>query len=421
MMNENHNDTGLYEILHFTPKTTPKIQANIDNAYTQIQNHTVVQRSRKCIRTVYYLSIAATLILILGFIGFSNPVLADKIPFIGKIFQAVEKNVDYPGNFSEHAVPIITPDVPPVSDFAADEYSQNTGDVTNGYSQSADGITNGYSQSAGGITITLSEASYTEMALYFSLELYSEEGFPEDFNRVQNMKDYTLPYDMLYMQCSQNFECSDPDLSSAEGLLTPYYIQGNYSDAHTFLGIVRIDLETIRKVLEIDALPTEFTYSFTIQQFWGSLNEYKEVPLTFDDTGETIIMQQPVKKYYDGPWSFKIPVSLYQTDTQSVEIMQANEDGIGISTVTKTRYEIKADIILPENVDPVDYIIAITDADGKILDSQGTMAEIYSVYGRNTDTVHIYVVDYYTFMDECKAENAYLLPEKALFQTTVEW
>lgn len=98
-----------------------------------------------------------------------------------------------------------------------------------------------------------------------------------------------------------------------------------------------------------------------------------------------------------------------------------NADGIGISRVTKTPYEIKADIILLADADPFDYIVAITDADGKILDSQGQIAEIYSVYGRNTDTVHIYVVDYDTYMDECKAENAYLLPGKALFQTTVEW
>ena len=33
--------------------------------------------------------------------------------------------------------------------------------------------------------------------------------------------------------------------------------------------------------------------------------------------------------------------------------------------------------------------------------------------------VHIYVCDYVTYMDECKAENYRNLPKKALYQTTV--
>ena len=110
-----------------------------------------------------------------------------------------------------------------------------------------------------------------------------------------------------------------------------------------------------------------------------------------------------------------------QSSTQTKELMQTNDDGIGIANVIKTPYEIMAELILPKHADPFDYIIAITDADGKLLDSQGENAEVYSVYNRNTDTVHIYIVDYDTFMDECKGDNAGRLPEKALFQTTVKW
>lgn len=262
------------------------------------------------------------------------------------------------------------------------------------------------------------------------MEIDCEEGFPEDFNWVKNMEDYILSYDSLSMTSTQQFDFSqaDPTLyntdilscTEAEGLPTPYSIEGNYADSHTFLGVIRVDLETIRQILGVDTLSPQFTYSFTIQKFWHDLNETKEVTATSED-GETITLLENVKKYYDGPWSFTIPVSMNQADTQTKELMQANADGIGIASVTKTPYEIKADILLPTGVEPFDYVVAITDADGKILDSQGGISEIYSVYGRNTDTVHIYVVDYNTYMDECKAENAYLLPEKALFQTTVEW
>lgn len=399
-MKKEHIDCELYEILHFTPEATPDIQDKINAAYEQILN-SAAPMAGKGKKKRPYLYAAAALILAFGFWGFSNPALAGKIPFIGRIFQLVETNIGYPGNFSEHSVPITPPET---------ELEESDADAED-------------------ITITLSEASYTEMALYFSLELYSKEGFPEDFNKVKNMEGYILPYDFLYIQCSQSFDFSQADsslydtdnltCSPEEGMPVPYLIEGNYMDSHTFLGVVRVDLEDIRNVLEVDALPPEFTYSFTLHKFWGTLKDGEAVDLTDPESGETVTIMVPLKKYYDGPWNFTVPVSIDTNNTQTIDIMQTNADGIGISKVTKTPYEMKADIILPDGADPIDYIIAITDADGKLLDSQGNNAEIYSVYGRKTDTVYIYVVDYFTFMDECKADNAYLLPEKALFQTTV--
>ena len=169
------------------------------------------------------------------------------------------------------------------------------------------------------------------------------------------------------------------------------------------------------------SLPPEFTYSFTLQKFWHDLNETASVIETETADGYPVTIYEPEKKVYEGPWEYTIPVSMNQSSTQTKELMQTNDDGIGIANVIKTPYEIMAELILPKHADPFDYIIAITDADGKLLDSQGENAEVYSVYNRNTDTVHIYIVDYDTFMDECKGDNAGRLPEKALFQTTVKW
>ena len=430
-MKKEHRDSDLYEILHFTPEVTSEIEHSMDSAYEQIRRDSAKTRKKtnmspKKKRTLVYMGIAAAFLFAFGFWGFSNPVLAGKIPFLGRIFRLVESDIGYSGNYSENAIPLTDPD-PENTD---NDTSKENPDTEGSYSDDTSSDNSAYSQTVNGVTVTLSEASYSELALYFSVEIYCEDGFPEDFNWVRNWDEYILSYDFLYMTSSQQFDFSqaDPALyntdslscTEEEGLPTPYNIEGNYADSHTFLGVIRIDLETIRQIMGADALPPEFTYSFTIQKFWHDMNETKEVTVTSED-GETITLMNRVKKYYDGPWNFTIPVSMEQTNTQIKELMQTNADGIGISRVTKTPYEIKADIILPADADPFDYIVAITDADGKILDSQGQIAEIYSVYGRNTDTVHIYVVDYDTYMDECKAENAYLLPEKSLFQTTVEW
>lgn len=433
-MKKEHRDSDLYEILHFTPEVTPEIKRGMDAAYAQIQavNPKMRKNTKKMIkpnrknRKFFYMGLAAALLLAFGFWGFSNPVLAGKIPFLGRIFRLVENDIGYSGNYSENAVPLADPDAEVSKDDASND---QTAPEASGSDASAS-TGSAYSQTVNGVTVTLSEASYSELALYFSVEIDCEEGFPEDFNWVKNWDEYILSYDVLYMTSSQQFDFSqaDPALYDTaalsctveEGLPTPYMIEGNYVDSHTFLGVIRIDLDALQRVSDIKSLPPEFTYSFTIQKFWHDLNETKEVTVT-SEGGETTTLLNRAQKYYDGPWSFTIPVSMNPADTQTKMLMQTNADGIGIASVTKTPYEIKADILLPAGVEPFDYVIAITDADGKILDSQGVTAEIYSVYGRNTDTVHIYVVDYDTYMDECKAENAYRLPEKALFQTTVEW
>lgn len=443
MMGKKHNDSDLYEILHFTPKISSEVQDKIDTAYEQIRNADVCHDSasaakkipgafeKRRLRKGISLGFAAAFVLTLAFLGFSNPALAGKIPFIGRIFKLVETDIGYQGNYSEHSVPV----TPSESDTAVSQ-SGSTKTYTSKERNAAKAISedaspDDFSQTSENVTITFSEASYTEMALYFSLEIYSEEGFPEDFNRVKNMDGYILSYDVLNMHSRQSFDFSMTNSagdensialsSEEEGFPAPYSIEGIYIDTHTFLGVIRVDMEEVRRILDVDSLPPEFIYTLTIDRFWGRLNETEDVTASNSETGETMVIPQPIKKYYEGPWSFTIPVSLNETETLTKELMDTNETGFGIATVVKTPYEIKADPILPDNVDSFDYIVVITDADGNILDSQGQTADIYSVYGRNTDTVYIYVLDYMTYMDECKYENASLLPEKALYQTTVTW
>ncbi len=419
-MKKEHIDDELYDILHFTPEVTPETQNKIETVYEQIRRQSA-PLSKKAKKKRPYLYFAAALIFAFGIWGFSNPAFAGKIPFIGRIFLIVEDNIGYSGNFSEKAVPITSPETAAESSLETDK---NANDDTNTETSEKDTTT--YSQTVGDVTITLSEVNCTELALYLSLELYSEEGFPEDFSKLKNMEGYILSYDFLYFSCSHSFDFSqaDPDLYNT-GIFsseqencppTPYMIEGNYADSHTFLGVIRIDLENpYESESYMGALPPEFNYTFTITRFWNDTNETKDVTL---DSGEVI--KQRVKKYYEGPWTFTIPISPNLNDTQRKEIMETNTDGIGISTVTKTPYEIKADILLPEGTESYEYVVVITDADDKLLDYQGQYVGIYSVYGRNTDTVHIYVVDDETFMDTT-GKDSYPWSETAVFQTTVQW
>lgn len=109
-MKKEHIDTELYDILHFTPVISSEVQNGIEDAYEQIRTNAVHIRKKRTKRVGFYLGFAAAVIVLLGFVGFSNPVLAGKIPFIGRIFRLVEEKIGYPGDFSEHSVPLANPE-----------------------------------------------------------------------------------------------------------------------------------------------------------------------------------------------------------------------------------------------------------------------------------------------------------------------
>ena len=412
-MSKSHIDSELYEILHFTPESSSEVQDKVNNAYEQIRNGKIQVYKKKKIHKFLYPGVAAAVIVLLGFLGFSNPALAGKIPFIGRIFRTIENNVGYSGNYSDYAAKITAPENSAENN---DDSQTNINTDNNSEDKTkSDSDANVYSQTSGDITITLSEVVCTDMSLYISLEIYNEEEFPEVLNRLKNMDTYTLTYNFLYMVCSDYFDF-EKDTDSNFG---PEMIEGDYVDSHTFLGIIRVDMDWVRSTAGLDVLPDEFIYSINISRIWGLLDEPEEGEITDPITGETKTIVSRHKRY-NGEWDFTIPITIDRSGTQVQEIMETNEDGLGISKVTRTRYEIQAEVIVPEGKDVGDYSVIITDADGNTLESQGVIAEVYSLYGRNTDTVHIYVMD---GMDgfEYMGDKAYLLPEKALFQTTVTW
>ena len=168
------------------------------------------------------------------------------------------------------------------------------------------------------------------------------------------------------------------------------------------------------------AFPAEFIYYLEISDIYADLLQYEETYATDPETHEQVALSEPLKKHYKGKWNFAIPVSMNKGSVQTVNINRKNENGVGIGSVEKTNFEIKAELLLPEDAQPYDYIVAICDADGKRLESQGDNAEVFSTYGRNTQTVYVYVCDYIKYMDELKGDDR-KLAENALFETEVHF
>ncbi|MDE5939383.1 MAG: DUF4179 domain-containing protein [Lachnospiraceae bacterium] len=367
-----------------------------------------------------------------GILLISEPSFAAKLPLIGRIFSMVQEKVSYKGDFSE----------------GSKVYVEDTSSTDKNMTQSSYQTTvpekdesNPLVQTSNGITVTVSEANCSAQALYLALCIENEEAFPADFIKTKNMDGYILDYDMLYL--TTNTYYSVPGLTKADrppesGYPTPYYIEGEFVDDHTFTGIIRVsldedlscsghavnastaqtDAELIREGT-VSQLPEEFTYYLEISDIYADLMQYEEVKLT-DPDGNEVTIQDAIRKHYKGTWNFAIDVTMNKEGVQVVEINKTNDDGVGIASVEKTDFEIKAGLILPEGAPIYDYVVVVCDADGKRLDSQGDNAEVYSTYGRNTDTVYVYVCDYIKYMDELKGDDK-KIAEGALFGIKVDF
>ncbi|MCI9398146.1 MAG: hypothetical protein HFI55_14840 [Lachnospiraceae bacterium] len=393
------------------------------------------QRRKLCRRrTAFRYSAAAAGILAAlcaGMLLASNPVLAAKLPLIGRIFSLVQEKVSYKGRFSDDAEIYIkdgSSETPSGSEkHAAPSKSDNmAGKQTE----------NLLVQTSGGLTVTVSETNCSAQALYLALCIENEEAFPADFIKTKNMDGYLPDYDSLSLETNSYYNVpglTKKDRPAGGGYPTPYYIEGQFVDDHTFTGIIRVSLDedlrssaaagtdtTLSSDKKNTALPAEFMYYLEISDIYADLLQYEETYATDPETHEQVALSEPLKKHYKGKWNFAIPVSMNKGDAQTVNINRKNENGVGIGSVEKTNFEIKAELLLPENAQPYDYIVAICDADGKRLESQGDNSEVFSTYGRDTQTVYVYVCDYIKYMDELKGDDR-KLAENALFETEVHF
>lgn len=397
------------------------------------------QRKRfHLLKTVRRSAAAAALLIALctGVLCVSNPALAAKLPLVGRIFSLVQEKVSYKGDFSDGATKYETaPDPESRPKSGADMPDAN---ASHGGKQAGSPLV----QTSGGLTVTVSEANCSAEALYLALCIENEESFPADFIKTKNMDGYVLDYDILSMETNSYYDV--PGLTRKErpagsGYPTPYYIEGEFEDDHTFTGIIRVSLDEDlqcsgrainRSTAQTDAeliwedkveqLPQQFTYYLEISDIYAELLQYEEEQATDPETGETVTLPEPLKKHYTGTWNFAIPVTMDADGKQVVRVDQTNENGVGIASVEKTDFEIKAELLLPENASAFDYVVVICDADGKRLDTQGDNAEVYSTYGRNTDTVYVYVCDYMKYMDELKGSDQ-KIAKGALFTAKVDF
>lgn len=349
--------------------------------------------------------LAASFALMIVFCA-ANPVMAAKLPIIGSFFKDVEEKVSYKGDYSSRSEKLIP-------------------EETEGAVESTE-ADSPYVQTDNGVTVSLGEIYCNDMALYIGIQIQTGEPLSKEFiEESMGQWDYST-IEIHSAAMADMTESGGPVLNSLG--LSPYYIEGSFEDDRTFTGIIRIGAEDFVENLtpEYDGeisvenwdehfrrtgIPDKFQYQLNIDKIFDSYTWTGD----YDHPGEDI--QNP--ECIEGNWNFTLDIQKDNSECMVKEFNARDENGFGISKITKTPYEIQAEAILPEGESIADYFVAIRDAQGKPLESQGDNAEVYSIYNRDVSKVTVYICDYETYMNECKAENWENLPDKAVYSKEV--
>ncbi len=320
-------------------------------------------------------------------VGVANPALAAKIPLIGGIFRSVEEKVSYPGDYSRHAEPL-APDA---------RQEAGTKDIP-------------YEQESGGVTVTVSEYYADSVSLYLAVKIEPKNGFPEEMMR--ETKADTQEYRSLQLESRAVMDLSAAGLGKisfepAMGCRAVDLVEGNFVNDHCFEGIVRIALEDVKgcdengDMVEISQLPEHFIYDLRINGIY----------VTRSVTDEVIKLE--------GDWAFSLDVTPDDSETVVKEVGLVGECGVGIASVTKSRYDLFAKLILPEDAEEGDYTVVVTDEKGNLLQGRYGYGDIYNVYQKDIGKVTVAVCDYLTWADH-RSDAAYLLSH-ALLKTEVDF
>lgn len=356
--------------------------------------------------------LAAALILLMG-----TTVLAAEIVIKGNIFGLLGGKYKYPG-------------LDQVDKQVLQEEEEPAPEDGNGDTEPAKDAQRGenpYEITQGGLTITLSEAYATNQALFIGVCVKSEEEFPEIVTDSQGAKELVLRTAETYSFRPDTYR----SLRMAEGELT---------DAHTFIGIVRIDYDSINVdsraydelVREAEANNQEAPE--VTQETWDQYFSRYEIPeafsldLTIEEVCAYTINRDGAGKerLEEGVWEYSLELSQDTGNSRVIEVNETNEQGIGIRQVTLSRVEVSVEDICPAG--QLTFVVAL-DADGEKLTVAGTNANQFVVQNRDIGTLYLYVCDYDEYMDEIKGYQfgsedgktfREVLEERALFKTAVK-
>lgn len=439
MMTLNDSEKNFQEKLQKDTEIPVIVHERINQAYRLIENNTAVQK--KAPKDPYHwmkiggrIAGGAAAVLLIAFVFYmTDPVMAKNIPVVGGLFETLQNNVSFFGDFADHATTLEAVDGVETEENSQDSTAANAADTA-------------YTKTADGLTITCSEVFANSQAVYMTMQFKSDTPFPQTETRAES----GTPIIDLDMTGGVDFNPdADPSIDGQ--------VEGQFLDDNTYACIFRYDLAQVAKdyteynekydemtqqVLDEMGI-TDADLSDETDEGYALLEEYVdkiserggeyrnyikniEIPDTFNlhlDISAVKGMEADYQwseddfaKYgtdagyykYEGDWSFDIPVTVDDSQTEVMELNDINDAGIGLRSVIRTPYELTVNELYEEGSNSDCFMVAL-DANGNKLpynDSVGN-CNIFAIQDRDISTVDIYILDYIQYMDELKGEDNY--------------
>ena len=294
-------------------------------------------------RFLYRIAALIGIIILSGSLVISNtsvlPVLAEKSSFFKKIFEKVQGESQYSGDYDKNAV-------------------------------QTDGIT---SETTEDLRFEFSEVVCTSQSMTYSIQITSKKGFPEEaMKKSTNESDSEGKWMYLVGTQSADFLKDTIEEENPDNIVS---IKGHYEDEHTFIGTMRVDFNYYP--FGGNEIPEHFIWSLKINSIL-----YPNV--------ETGVME---KLLVDGDLKFEFYVDRQNLGEKIVKVNKVSPSGWKITDITLTPYE----MIVNEEYDEAntqkgyeqaDSIREIwTDADGRILHNK---VGSFMIEGYNMSNVTVY-------------------------------
>ena len=294
-------------------------------------------------RFLYRIAALIGIIILSGSLVILNasvlPVLAEKSSFFKKIFEKVQGESQYGGDYDKNAV-------------------------------QTDGIT---SETTEDLRFEFSEVVCTSQSMTYSIQITSQKGFPEEaMKESTNESDSEGKWMYLVGTQSADFLKDTIEEENPDNIVS---IKGHYEDEHTFIGTMRVDFNLYP--FDGNEIPEHFIWSLKINSIL-----YPNV--------ETGVME---KLLTDGDLKFELYVDRQNLGEKIVKVNKVSPSGWKITDITLTSYE----MIVNEEYDEAntqkgyaqtDSIREIwTDADGRILHNK---VGSFMIEGYNMSNVTVY-------------------------------
>ena len=445
MMSLNDNEKDFQKKLQEETEIPVIVHERVNQAYRLIENNTAVQK--KAPKEPYHwmklggrIAGGMAAVLAVGFIFCAvNPVMAKNLPVVGGLFEMLQDNVSFFGDFSDHATTLESVDTT-----ESDIEGNSSEDTEAGQDTTKDDTA--YTKTADGLTITCSEVYANSQAVYITMQFKSGQPFP----KTETLAESGTPVIDLDMTGGVDFD-------SEASRVIDGHVEGQFLDDNTYACIFRYDLaqaakdyteynekydEMTQQVLDemgitMDDMDDETDEGYALlEEFINKVSErggaYQkyikeiDIPDTFNlhlDITKVRGLEanyqwseEDEKKYgtdagyykYEGDWSFDIPVTVDDSQTEVMELNDTNDEGIGLKSVIRTPYELTVNELYEDGSDSDCFMVAL-DANGNKLpynDSTGNCNN-FTIQDRDISTVDIYILDYTQYMDELKGPDNY--------------